>query len=343
VREMENALNERETEREKLLQRLRQAKTGDTDGVKELQFLLKEKDHSIADLRKKHRQLKDLTAVSSRNQLKIAQLQDDVKEMKRRKVDLQKLLARERKDHAIELKRLHKDAVQRDRELGRWKKKSADQENEARKANLVAKVRQEEIGKLRAKYKDSEKRLRLLSVKRGVMAKAGIDPVMVGRRLGGTKIANNAFRHAKVCEPIDMNALREYFDEKVAEVVRKEAIVDKMAREWEEHFELTTQKEQLSNKSDGDSAGDEVQAINIQIQFKEDRIRRLAKQLGNEKNMSNKNGKDTTHTDLFLSDEKFSNLLKGMTDGGRNGYRNLCRLLTCFCCCYTQGPMLILH
>ena len=298
---MEQSLQERELERAQLLRELEEVKTG-SHASQELQDRLKAKEEHIASLRKKHRQLVDLTAVSSRNTAKISKLQDDVKDMKRKKVDLQKQLTKERKDHASEVRELRKTANQKERELNKYKKISVDRENEARRANMMAKTRLVELGQMRSKYRDAEKKLRLQSVKRGVMAKAGLDPVMLGRRAVPKSEKDN-----KSKKELDTDKLRDYFDGKVAELVRKDALVDKLAKEWEEHFELTTLVEEMGSGSDKDASDEESNSLEVQIHFKEDRIRQLAARIGDTQKSSIMEFKGGS----FINDEKFSAILAG--------------------------------
>jgi hypothetical protein len=317
MKQMETSLKERESEREQLLRELEEVKQSDVSS-KELQIRLQVKDEHIAGLRKKHRQLADLTAVSARNHAEISRLQSDVKEMKRKKVDLQKVLTRERKDHAVELKRLQQEAIQKDREVNRWKNVSTKREEEARRANYIAKTRLEELGQLRTKYKDTEKRLRLLSVKRSVMAKAGLDPVIVGRR--SSQRASPQSQAVTVDEleaqqtsggSPNADFLRDYFDQKVAEVVRKEALADKLAHEWEEHFDLTTRIEQLKEETDTESNEESVQSLAIQLHFKEDRIRRLAHRLASHKGDAKEKNDSSANVESFLYSEQFVKACEG--------------------------------
>ena len=308
LKQMETALSEREAEREELQRELLEAKKDD-ESKKELQERLQQKDEHIVGLRKKHRQLVDLTAVSSRNHDEITRLQKDVKDMKKKKVDLQKALTRERKDHAAELRRLRKEAVQKEKELNKWKRVSSKRDEEAQRANKMAKARRHELGQLRTKYKDSEKRLRLLTVKRSVMAKAGLDPVIIGRR--ESKPQND--RKGDVADvqiqtseaSVDADKLRGYFDEKVAEVARKEALADKLAQEWEEHFELTTKREEIEDEASSENADEAAQSLSIQIQFKEDSIRRLATRLGSRTSSTKENSDGVVKSEPFLYDEQF--------------------------------------
>jgi hypothetical protein len=78
---------------------------------------------------------------------------------------------------------------------------------------------------------------------------------------------------------VDVDSLREFFDQKVADVSRRENLAEKLAQEWEDHLELTMQRDELL-QNDNSSQGSSFQAIESQIRFKEDRIRQLASRLG---------------------------------------------------------------
>jgi hypothetical protein len=308
LKQMEDSLREKETEREQLVRDLDQANEGSIPS-KELESRLHEKEKNIANLRKKQKELKDLTSVSSRNDAEITRLQTDVFSMKTKKVSLQKQIVEERKIHANEMKRMQKSAIQKDRELSKWKKASSQRETQAQKSNQVAKARLEELGHLRTKYKDAEKRLRTLSLKRGVMAKAGLDPVIVGRRDRGKTATNR--KGSQRDAPIDADLLRDHFDQKVAEVVRKEAIADKLAQEWEDHFELTTRKAELALQNNEEESGDTLQSLSVQIQFKEDRIRHLAQRLGKQQSLQVESNASSVQNDSFLYDQDFPKICKG--------------------------------
>lgn len=325
LKQMETTLSEREAEREQLAAELRRSKEGGGANL-DLEMRLKEKDGHIAALRKKQRELQNLTRVSARNHDQILRLQSDVREMKRRKVDLQKELTQERKRHAKEKKLLEKAAMQMDREVNKWKKVSTEREVQAEKASRVAKARLEEIGHLRSKYKDAEKKLRVMSLKRGVMAKAGLDPVMIGRREGGKDNQSQTPKASGTrVRTISADSLRDHFDQKVAEVVRKEAIVDKLAQEWEEHFELSSRQQELSDERDEEAA----QSLALQIQFKEDQIRQLAQRLGKPQDTSGGGGHGRASANTknigFLFDDDFKRIC-----GGKESMRFACYLIVCF-------------
>lgn len=331
LRQMEAMLTEKEKERENLLVDLKRLKDGGHAGSKEIEEKLGQKEHHIAQLRKRKQELMKLTAVSSRNDLEINKLNNEVQNMKRLKVDLQKKLSEERKTHVKQMKELQKTALLKDKELSKVKRISSKREVEALRAQQVAKQRMDELFQLRSKYKDSEKKLRMASLKRGVLAKAGIDPVIVGRRDNTPSSTSNPKQFSrkptiargtsddssKTNATINADALRSYFDQKVAGVVRKEAIVDKLAREWEEHFDLSNRRQELSLQNTVDEENEESeeaqQALVVQIQFKEERIRKLASRLGHPVISAEEKLVDTINTsDTFLFDKEFAQLCKGM-------------------------------
>jgi hypothetical protein len=336
LRQMEVTLNEKENEREILVRDLKRLKDGGLVGSKEIEEKLGQKEKHIADLRKKQQELRKLTAVSSRNDLEINRLHDDVQSMKRLKVDLQKKLAGERKAHMKQMKELQKAASLKDIELTKVKRISNKREIEAMRAQQIAKQRMDELAQLRLKYKDSEKKLRMASLKRGVLAKAGIDPVIIGRREVGSVSRNSRDDYQSSSKRpgmqkggaaddtnnktsnISVDALRVYFDEKVAGVVRKEAIVDKLAREWEEHFELSNRKQELISQKknalgdNNEELDDAHQALLVQIQFKEERIRKLASRLGKpEESPDDKQNIKVPRSEAFLFGKEFGAMCKG--------------------------------
>lgn len=345
LRRMETMLTEKEQERETLLQQLKQSQESGQSGSKEIEEKLGQKEKHIADLRKRKQDLIKLTAVSSRNDIEINRLHDEIQTMKRLKVDLQKKITEERKLHTKQMKELQKTSLLKDKELADAKRISSRKEIEAARANQVAKQRLDELSQLRSKYKDSEKRLRMASLKRGVLAKAGIDPVIVGRKenalspsrpgkndiskrngkvgaSGRTTSVLNSNAYQAGANTIDVDKLRLYFDQKVANVVRKEAIVDKLAREWEEHFELSNRK--LDLLSEENKASDDIeeieeaqQALLVQLQFKEERIRKLASLLRKPEEASSTikdEGINVPKSDAFLFDKDFAKICKGLYD-----------------------------
>lgn len=316
---MEEQVRETESEREQLLLELQKMEESNSC-TKDLHEQLTKKESHIAVLRKKQKELVTLTKVSSRNESEINRLHNEVVIMKQKKVDMQKLIANERKNHASEIQKLKKIAMQGEREVAKWKRTSDKQAVEAEKAQQMAKARLEQVGQLRSKYKEAERKLRVRTVKHGVMKKAGLDSVIVGRRDSHSRITasgsgkvqdqNKMFSKSQ----INFDACREFFDQKVAEVGRKEALADKLANEWEDHLELVSQREELVGQSDnGDNSASEdvIGTLGVQIQYKEERIRQLSRRLCKAK--TTKETKASSVEAAFLEDTGFTSILAGKT------------------------------
>lgn len=311
LRQMEEQVVAREREREQLVEELKRLVESNSC-TKDLEIRLQDKDQHIAELRKRQRELTDFTRVSSRNESEIQRLRQDVIDMKQRKVDLQKQVNHERKQHATEIQRLKKAAMQKESELNKWKKNSSQWESQTQKAQQIAKARMEQLGQLRAKYKDAEKKLRMFSVKRGVMAKAGLDPVLVGRREPRKATTNtNApvskeSNHQASSSPTtgDVDAMRDFFDQEVARISQQEALIDKLANEWEGHLELVLKREELMLQAAerGDSmASEEIEGLDLQRRYKEGRIRQMVRRLGQKRGKPT-NSADAKQPDSFLNE-----------------------------------------
>ena len=313
LNQMEEQVRKREYEREQLAQELKKLEESNSC-TKDLQARLTDKETHIAGLRKKQRELITLTKVSSKNESEIDRLRHEVVNMKQKKVDLQKMITSERKNHALEIQKLKKEAMQRDREATKWKRISDKKAVEAEKANQIAKARLEQVGQLRSKYKEAERKLRVKTVKRGVMEKAGLDAVIVGRRDSKARIISSAgAQKRKQVASLDFDGVRDFLDQKVAEVGRKEAIADKLANEWEDHLELVSQREELVRKPENhdciDAPTDAVNALDVQIQYKEERIRQLSRRLG--KAQTDKGAAADSMDVSFLEDRGFKSVLGG--------------------------------
>ena len=343
LEEMAAQVDAREQEREGLAAELESLKNEKDEQKTSKRFAklsedIKAKDAQIEKLRRRQKELAGLTRVPSRNDAVLARLKSDVTAMKRQKVDLQKQISSDRKAHLSEVAKLRKDATQRSREAAKWKATSERQKIEAERARNAAKSHVQEISKLRSRYRESEKRLRMQTLKRGVMEKVGLDPVLVGRRgvrssrpatappsaSGGNqqkKIKRKA--SAGTINDVDIDRVRSFLDSKVADIGQKEATAEKLAEEWEQHLELTERKEQLLQEiGDPDAnAGaieDELEALNIQIQYREGRIRQLSKRLGGGPSPSgsapkgDKAGGNASITgNAFLDDKEFKSLCAG--------------------------------
>lgn len=304
LNEMSTLLAEKELESEKLGEELQKLDNGHGDS-KAMAEKLRQKKEQVAGLKKKQAELTRLTAVASRNESQISRLRNEVVDMKQKKVDLQKQMTNERKSHLKEVQKLKKESMQKDRELNKVKKISDVKATEAKKAQQIAKYRLEQMNQLKSRYKETEKRLRIKTVKRGVMTKAGLDPVMVGRRQSkpdaGAK--NSGPSKGVKDEGINFDSLRDFFDQKVAEVGRREALAEKLAQEWEDHLDLSMQKDEFLTKG---SQGNALEHVETQIKYKEDRIRQLAARLGKRQKESAEN---SPGEDPFLFDQGFQKIV----------------------------------
>ena len=295
-------LAEKEHETEKLSEELAKLDK-DHSEAKVLEDRLKLKQEQVAELRRKQAELTRLTTVASKNESQISKLSQEITDMKHKKVDLQKQITAERKIHAAELQKLKKESIQQQKELIKVKQMKDQKTMEAEKAQLVAKARLEQVFQLKSKYKESEKRLRILTVKRGVMSRAGLDPVMVGRRQ-----AENPAKTRKGLpteNSINIDGIRDFFDQKVAEVGRREALAEKLAQEWEEHLDLSSQREELLQSAQGEDK-ESIESLDSRIKYKEERIRQLAARLGKPQKDS---GEESKEDEAFLFTNEFKKFI----------------------------------
>ena len=208
--QMELTVNERERERDSLLvelERLEESKNAHSVGkIDEMRKTLKDKESRILQLKHRHSELLSLTKISSRNEKHIEDLKYDVVSMKKQRVDLQKQIAQERKSHFNEIKALKQQAMKLDRETTKLRQESNRKSQLIENAQRLAKTRLEEVSRVRSKYREAEKKLRMQILKQGMMAQAGVDNVLTGRH-------ERSERKAKTAP--DSNKLRRFFDEKV--------------------------------------------------------------------------------------------------------------------------------
>lgn len=272
MEELEAAKDEKGTS-EKLKQRLDQ---------KEQQI------EALKDMQNKYRRQTAVASKSAADLTKLIQLQNDVKTMKRRKADIQKELAKEKRVHAKDVNRLNKVVSQKEREISKIQREATQHEIEASKAKAMSKNRFEELSQLRKTLKLYKKEI-------------GLDPVLLGRR--------HPAKDPNSKRDIDFNTLRDYFDTKVALVAKKEALVDKLATEWEEYFELQTQLGCLDSSSDGD----EIDTIRMKMDFVNEKIRKSAKRLRKSADESQSVAKnpDQRQLDSLLFGEDFLRLCTG--------------------------------
>lgn len=303
----ERLLEQRETEREALRQRLAAAATDPDDARRQLDA----KDRHIAHLKKQRTNLARLARVSSGNDAAAERLERELVELRRQKADLARRAAAERREHADEVRRLAKDLRQEERAANRWRTKSRAHEAAAENAKRVAKSRSTEIVRLRERYRDAERELRVRTVAKGALRRAGVDATMVGRPRRETGRERTDDPGTKDRLPVD--AVRRFLSDRVSRVGRMEIVAEKVAAEWEEHLSLTERRETLS-ADDDDNHGDERDALDAQIAYKETRIRELTNKLGRQstamKNRMTKAGEGVN----VLQDKQFRTLSQGLPD-----------------------------
>lgn len=292
--ELQILLQEKESERDQLRHELEIAGKRNS-ASKEMTELLQQKQEQIESLKKLQANYTRQTSVSIDSGVDhLSRLQSDVALMKKRKADMQKELATEKKHHMQELGKLKKVVMQKNREIDKIQKISKFNADEMEKAKAMSKHRLDELTQLRKVIRD---------YKRG----AGLDPVMLGRRQGTSHdkdIAKSGANVDKSVVPASVaNAIRDYFDSKVAAIVHKEALVDQLAKEWEEFFDLTTQRQLTTVSSDA------KEALEMQIQFKTEKIRKIALRLKRQE-LTSDNAIVPEHNkgDSFLFDENFTKL-----------------------------------
>mmetsp|Transcript_13532 Transcript_13532/g.31657 ORF Transcript_13532/g.31657 Transcript_13532/m.31657 type:complete len:1546 (-) Transcript_13532:1586-6223(-) len=311
LREMGSIVAEKELETEKLIEELKKLDAGHSKG-KELSEKLKEKQAQVAQLKRKQAELSRLTNVASRNESQIARLKNEVQDMKHKKIDLQKQITSERKSHITEVRKMKKESGQKDRELNKAKREVNKKSQEASKAQKVAKVRLDQINQLKVKYKNTEKRLRMKTVKQGVLKKAGLEPVLFGRRQSRGADRQKRTKSLDKDEGTDVDKLRDFFDQKVADVSRRENLAEKVAQEWEEHLELTIKKEECL-RNDPDDQDESVPALDSAIKYREERIRQLASKLGKR---DRRDKQDSTSDETIIFNKEFTEMAGGETLNG---------------------------
>ena len=320
LRKMTHQLRDQVAEKSSLESELKKYEQ-DSQKYKDLKAALRAKEKHIDHLRSRQSEIESLTSIASRNESVIDNLKKEVSQMKQQKVTLQKQLVQERKDHERSLQQLRKKAFTFEKDASKAKQDLAKTLIQKQRVQEIAKSHADEVNQLRSKYKEAEKKLRMQTLKRGVMERAGIDPVLVGRRAKVSRqgsrsraiTSNSSHQEKRAYTSGDINQMRLFLDDKVAEISRKEVAADKLALEWEDHLELTTRKEQLvlACKSSKDVAlSDELEALDFQIQYKESRIRQLARRLSSSRPKSAAGGKDQGHflQDTMVDDRRFKEL-----------------------------------
>ena len=265
--EMEIVVDGAEAEKDKLKYEIdKMRRTG--ANYNHLQTALKDKEHQIAKLRNQKRELLNLTRIEKRNELHVGRLSSELQSMKKQRVDLQRRIDGERKHYREALQRARKEVAKGRREGEKWRYVAEKNKKDFEAAQRISKARLKEANRTRSKYREAEKRLRMQTLKSGVMARAGLDSIVLGK--GG---ANPNLPKAAV--------VRRWLDGMVSEVSKKEAAADKLALEWEERMDLIERRDKLlGEEGSGAHEAEELEGVAHQLKFKERRIRHLSKMFG---------------------------------------------------------------
>jgi len=316
LRKMTVQLREQESERHNLETELKQNEQ-DSQKYKDLEAALRAKEKHINHLRNRQSEIENLTSIASRNDNVIDSLKNEIVEMKQQKISLQKQLSKEKKDHEKTVKELKKKMFSHAKDANKAKQELARTLVQKQKVQDIAKSHANEVSKLRVKYREAEKKLRMQTLKRGVMERAGIDPVLVGRKVRGSSSRSFSSHNStinsyekKTYTSTHIHQMRSFLDDKVADISRKEANADKLAHEWEDHLELTTRKEQIMSEVKGKkdpALKDELEALDFQIEYKESRIRQLARRLASRPSTVNGENSDFLQ-DTLIDDRKFKEI-----------------------------------
>ena len=297
--DLQTLLEEKECERDQLRQELEIAEKQNSASM-EMAELLQQKQEQIDALKRLQANYKRQTTLSPTSGVDhLSRLQSDVTLMKKRKADMQKELAMEKKQHSQELAKLKKVVMQKDREIVKIQKISKSNNNEMEKAKAMSKHRLDELTQLRKAIRDYKR-------------EAGLDPVMVGRRQVNSHSKNNSTSgadsdHSNIPASV-ADSIRDYFDSKVVTVVHKEALVDRLAKEWEEFFHLTTQRQGAIIST----SSDVLESLDMQIQFKLENIRKIAQRLKRQELPKNKSiAPEQDRGDSFIFDQNFAKLCSG--------------------------------
>jgi len=319
LKQMTMQLSIQEAEKVKLETELKKNEI-DSQQYKELAVKLNAKQKHIDQLKKRHTEVKALTSIASRNEAVITNLTTEIEEMKRKKTSLEHQLLKERKEHAKMLLHFQKKASTQQKKVIQMRHQLATTLAQKQKVQDIAKAHAEEITELRSKYKSAEKRLRMQTLKRGMMEKAGIDPVLIGHhgRRTTTKTAKSSYSRndTRSHSSGDIHKMRSFLDDKIAEISRKEAAADKLAHEWEDHLDLTNRKEQFvadNGKRNDSTISDEIEALDFQIKYKESRIRQLASKLTNKSSNGNISTSRSFSHDALVGDKAFESITSDLS------------------------------
>lgn len=282
----------------------------------DLEEALAKKEKYISKIKKRQIEMQSLTSVASRNEAVISDLTKQISKMKIQRDDLQKQVQKDRKNYNSMLRQLEKKSLAQIQDIGKIREQLDTTIAQKHRVEEIARSRGEEIVKLRSQYQNAEKRLRMQTLKRGMLERAGVDQIMIGRygrkTLSSKPTSNTVPYHQFDFSSKDINKMRESLHEYITEISKMESTADVLAKEWEDHFELCSRKASASKDRDRDEIEikDEIESLDFQIQFKESRIRKLAARLGNSKIEDGRIGKVPSGDDFV--DNRIFKVFKGV-------------------------------
>ena len=92
-----------------------------------------------------------------------------------------------------------------------------------------------------------------------------------------------------------------------------EESAEKLALEWEEHLQLQLEKDELVKRTESENIcyDDDIESLELQIKFKQDRIRKLSSHL--RKPILASRGGDVSKIDLLLNSKELGSINSGKT------------------------------
>jgi kinesin family protein 4/21/27 len=256
----------------------------------DLEEALAKKEKYISRIKKRQVEIQSLTSVASKNEAVIFDLTNEISKMKIQRDDLQKQLLKERKTYTTMLRKMEKKSITQIQDLSKMREQLDTTLAQKHRVEDMARSRGVEIVKLRDQYKKSEKRLRMQTLKRGILERSGVDQIMIGRydkkpltsKTTSYKMANNPISFSSN----DIIKMRKVLQDHVTELSKIESTADLLAKEFSDHLELCTRKASALERRDHQDdleIKDEIESLDFQIQYKESRIRKLAARLDRSK------------------------------------------------------------
>jgi len=236
-----NLLQAASDEKETLLCDIMEAQN--SEAKQQLEGQLSKKENLIKKLSREKNELYKLTKIEKRNESHVAKLAVELEQMKRYRADLQKRIGEERKHNRTVLHQARRELDKGRHAQHLLKLDLAKQTQESDKLKRINKQRLDEVNSTRRKYREAEKNLRMQTLKKGVLSRAGLDNILLGGNINNSKGSNSNGN------PSSTSAVRDWLNLRIGDVETKEKNADILAHEWEERMELMEQREQVRARS----------------------------------------------------------------------------------------------